>query len=416
MRTPTTQLFRRGRINAQDLIQQPLVFIHDYAERYDIPDSLPAEDIVARIFNGKSEFIPILPNHTWKLDGGHIALTERQERVQHPHYLRQNHPGAESTSQSLDAFPLLPEDTYSRSPSPVSPVIRGSANPSFDDHSATRPAPSNFVQSMYEKYRDGHDRLIADLKTLTDETTKLSADVVRVMGEVAQEKAGTSRLLATVEEICGKEFLDNLLKDVYATKKYELNKKLGSADASFKSVFGDVGERSGAEAKSPIQRQYSAWTVILTPTCWWKLRSSQQLHSLLSLQRQHTVASPPPPPSPRHEVAGPSSQKRQRPNEIDETAVSKSNRTAPSASAEGSTASSGQSNQGLAKKGPTPLRRNYERVFLKQDGTFETLKDYRTPEWKKAIEEGERAVRKGSYPHAINNILELSKPQYGLGF
>ncbi|KAE9389412.1 hypothetical protein BT96DRAFT_926574 [Gymnopus androsaceus JB14] len=263
-------IYYRGRIDARDLSMQHPKFINDYAARYDIPSSLPVNEIVDRIFEGKPEFIPILPYHTWALEGDHVVLTERKDPPTHPHYLAL--PSDNQLNPLGHAFPDPPEDTYSRSPSPA-PNHGANALPSPPPRlplvfppvglpfpvdasgnrpEGTQPVPDDWLAQMLANYEKDHEGLAVELKDLTEETKDVSADVVRVLGIINQERADTRRLMDAVRAVCGQDLLNEVMKDVYSTTNFEMNKKLGASGLTFRSVLYPEG--AGAEGKIRSKR------------------------------------------------------------------------------------------------------------------------------------------------------------------
>ncbi|KIK63935.1 hypothetical protein GYMLUDRAFT_258998 [Collybiopsis luxurians FD-317 M1] len=395
-----TKLFRRGRINAEDLIEQDPVFISDYAERYDISSNIPVKDIVARIFQGKTEFIPILPNHTWKLEGDRIMLTGRREPPKHPDYLASGRSPKKSGSQYT--FPEPPEDTYSRSPSPVSDDLpnKSSTHPVPENNKGAQPAPVvTTVQHVYNGYYEGRVKFVTEVQALTEEIEKLSADTVRVLGEISQERDSTRQLLKAVEVICGKEFLDNLMRDVHATTNFELNKTFGT-NTSFQSAFWEVADSSGGKIRSK------------KPTNKKEIFSvSGGSDSLLNQPGAHS--------------ANATSQAASSSEQSSPEAGAGPSAGLPASSQDASASTSTQSGTASTQpagtstlpqpRRPRPLQRNYERLYMNPDGTLE-LKDYRTPEWLERMKEQERQMQKASDRYAVEAIVKESYPRYPVGY
>ncbi|KAJ3997155.1 hypothetical protein F5050DRAFT_1894506 [Lentinula boryana] len=249
--TTHPKFFQRGRINARDLIKQDLEFIQDYATRYSISKTLAPEEIVLKIFESRQEFIPILPNHTWALEGDRIVLTERREPPVYPRY--QSLP---SNPLSLgDAFPEPPEDTFSRSPSPSSeenieerpsrlPLVYPPVG--LGDH----PVQDDWLQQMFEEYQENHETVVSELEKLVEEIKTISYETVRVMSKVRKEQTDTWHLLDTVKEVCGSEFVDKLLRDVHATTRFELNRKLRASGIPSDTVLPTADDEHGGTIRS----------------------------------------------------------------------------------------------------------------------------------------------------------------------
>ncbi|KAJ3990142.1 hypothetical protein F5890DRAFT_1561171 [Lentinula detonsa] len=249
--TTHPKFFQRGRINARDLIAQDLEFIQDYATRYSISKTLAAEEIVHKIFESRQEFIPILPNHTWALEDDRIVLTERREPPAYPRY--QSLP---SNPLPLgDAFPEPPEDTFSRSPSPSS-----------EEHIEERPSrlplvyppvglgdqpvPDDWLQQMFEEYQENHETVVSELEKLVEEIKNISYETVRAMSKVRKEQSDTWHLLDTVKEVCGSEFVDKLLRDIHATTRFEINRKLRASGIPSDTVLPTADDEHGGTIRS----------------------------------------------------------------------------------------------------------------------------------------------------------------------
>ncbi|KAJ3799743.1 hypothetical protein GGU11DRAFT_754941 [Lentinula aff. detonsa] len=249
--TTHPKFFQRGRINARDLIKQDLEFIQDYATRYSISKTLAAEEIVHKIFESRQEFIPILPNHTWALEDDRIVLTERREPPVYPRY--QSLP---SNPPSLgDAFPEPPEDTFSRSPSPSS-----------EEHIEERPSrlplvyppvglgdqpvPDDWLQQIFEEYQENHETVVSELEKLVEEIKTISYETVRAMSKVRKEQSHTWHLLDTVKEVCGSEFVDKLLRDIHATTRFEINRKLRASGIPSDTVLPTADDEHGGTIRS----------------------------------------------------------------------------------------------------------------------------------------------------------------------
>ncbi|KAJ4480088.1 hypothetical protein J3R30DRAFT_2576174 [Lentinula aciculospora] len=250
--TAHSNFFQRGRINANDLGKQDPKFILDYATRYDVPKTLAPEEIVSKIFEGRREFIPILPNHTWALEDDRIVLIERREPPKHPRY--QSSPS--NTRPIGDAFPEPPEDTYSRSPSPTSEFAEERPTPSRlplvypPVGLGSQPVPEDWLQQMLEQYQEDHETVVSDLQKLVEEVESVSYETVRVMSKIRNEQEDTWHLLDTVKEVCGNEFLDKILRDVHATTRFELSRKLSASGAPLQTVLPTTEGESGGTIRS----------------------------------------------------------------------------------------------------------------------------------------------------------------------
>lgn len=99
---------------------------------------------------------------------------------------------------------------------------------------------------MLEKYDEYHHSVNAELKGLTEETKNVSADVVRVLSKIKQERADTRRIIDAVRNICGQELLDSVMKDVYSTTNFEMSKKRGTPGYTYQSVvYPEGGKEEG---------------------------------------------------------------------------------------------------------------------------------------------------------------------------
>ncbi|KAJ3828212.1 hypothetical protein F5880DRAFT_1531774 [Lentinula raphanica] len=251
--TTDFQFFQRGRINAKELVQQDPKFILDYANRYNIPKSLAVEEIVTKIFETRPEFIPVLPNHTWALEGDRIALTERRE----PPSLQRSEASRTNNSSIGDGFPEPPEDTYSRSPTPSSAASAGERPlrlplvfpPMGHDNT---PVPDDWLQQMFEEYQENHETVATNLQKLVEEVEKVSYETVRVMSKIRKEQADTWRLLDTIKEICGSEFLNKILRDVHATTKFEFNRKQAATGLPSDTVLPNADGDNGGQIRSKV--------------------------------------------------------------------------------------------------------------------------------------------------------------------
>ncbi|KAJ3785628.1 hypothetical protein GGU10DRAFT_387321 [Lentinula aff. detonsa] len=249
--TTHPKFFQRGRINARDLIKQDLEFIQDYATRYSISKTLAAEEIVHKIFESRQEFIPILPNHTWALEDDRIVLTERREPPVYPRY--QSLP---SNPLPLgDAFPEPPEDTFSRSPTPSSEEHieeRASRLPLVYPPVGLgdQPVQDDWLQQMFEEYQENHETVVSELEKLVEEIKTISYETVRAMSKVRKEQSHTWHLLDTVKEVCGSEFVDKLLRDIHATTRFEINRKLRASGIPSDTVLPTADDEHGGTIRS----------------------------------------------------------------------------------------------------------------------------------------------------------------------
>lgn len=61
-------------------------------------------------------------------------------------------------------------------------------------------------------------------------------------------RADTRNLIDAVRDVCGQEFLDKLMEDVYSTTNFEMNKKRGVSGLTFQSViYPQGGAREGGK-------------------------------------------------------------------------------------------------------------------------------------------------------------------------
>lgn len=128
-----------------------------------------------------------------------------------------------------------------------------------------QPVPDDWLELLLKNYEENHRTVDVELKKLTEETKNISADVVRILAKINQERTDTRRLIDAVRSICGQELLDSVLKDVYSTTNFEMSKKRGTSGYTYRSVVYPEGGKEGGTMSVANLSVLSLYSTFIPP-------------------------------------------------------------------------------------------------------------------------------------------------------